>query len=1078
MRNSGSTRFRVAFFLCIELQAFHWFIRPATVMALCGLAAFFSGIQPARGEETRLEYNRDIRPILAETCFACHGPDSASRKAGLRLDQRDAAIDMSAIDPGHPELSSLVTRINSTDPEEVMPPPETKKTLTPDQKATLTRWIQQGADYQLHWSFIAPVKPTPPQVQHRKAVRNPIDQFILAQVETAGLTPAPEADRRTLARRVCLDLTGLPPTPEMVAAFVQDKSPNAYETLVDQLLNSSAWGEHRARYWLDYARYADSHGIHFDNFREMWSYRDWVIDAFNNNMPYSQFTIENLAGDLIPNATLEQRIASGFNRCNMTTNEGGAISEEYLVLYTRDRTDTTAQVWLGLTAGCAVCHSHKFDPLSQKEFYELAAFFNNTTQAAMDGNVKDTPPVIVVPQDEDRERWNAVSKLAKEAHATVEKRKTEARPLFDQWAVSADPSLIAKYIPTEKLVLHAPLSQSGPVTPIVVDGETRDVPVSPDTEWIEGKTGPQAAQVSRGTIADLPDVGRMNGEESFSFSAWIRTPANDGSGAIVSRMDEANGHRGWDIWIEGRRIGTHIIHHWSDDALKVLGTRQIPANTWAHVAVVYNGSKSAAGVQIYVNGELQKNRIISDTLKGDISAEVPFRIGQRSQGGTATGVAINDVRLYSRVLTTGEVAALSKSSALAATLKKPKEKRKEAELNNLFEWWLSSLDEPFQKTSAIAANLDQQVNQLKSRGTIAHVMQEKPEEPMAYVLNRGEYDQRLDPVKPGTPAVLPPFPDDFPRNRLGFAKWLLLPNQPLTARVTVNRYWQEVFGTGLVKTAGDFGVMGEIPANQPLLDWLAVDFVESGWDVKRLFKLMVMSGTYRQSAIITPEKGDIDPENRLLARGPRFRMDAEMVRDYALAASGELVHTIGGPSLKPYQPDGLWEVVGMSGSTTRNYQRDTGASLYRRSLYTFVKRMAPPASLEIFNAPNREFCVVRRERTNTPLQALVTLNDEQFIEAARTLAQRTLQQAHLSEQERINWIGLRLVCREFQPREQEILHHSLHDLKNYYGAHSEDAEKLIHVGESVPDEKLSVPELAAWTMLTNQLMNLDEVLNK
>lgn len=1067
IKSTGTAPARArAVYSCLPLQF---------CLGLC-LLIWFSSV--ARAEERTLEYNRDIRPILAENCFACHGPDSASRKADLRLDKREAALDMGAIDPGHPELSAMVSRINSTDPDEVMPPPATKKVLTAQQKATLTQWIQQGAAYQLHWSFIPPVKTIPPPVTHTTAVRNPIDQFILAEVEAANLSPAPEADRRTLVRRVSLDLTGLPPSPDMVNAFVNDPDPNAYETLVDRLLNSATWGEHRGRYWLDYARYADSHGIHFDNFREMWSYRDWVIQAFNDNMPYSQFTIENLAGDLLPNATLDQRIASGFNRCNMTTNEGGAINEEYLVLYTRDRTETTAQVWLGLTAGCAVCHTHKFDPISQKEFYELAAFFNNTTQAAMDGNIKDTPPVIVVPRDEDRAQWEAVSQQASAARRAVENRKTEARSLFDTWAATAAPEVISQHVPVHQLVFQAGLNQSGPTTEVSVNGESRQVAVAKSTEWIEGKTGPQAAQISKGGIAELPDVGAFNGEQAFTCSAWIRTPANDGNGAIVARMDNTPGHRGWDLWIEGRRIGTHLIHHWSDDALKVISRRQLPANAWTHVTISYNGSKSAAGVQIFINGELQTTRIISDNLKGDTFTEVPFKIGQRHQESPANGVAINDLRIYSRVLGTGEVAALAKSSALAATLKKAVDQRKPEESDSLYEWWLSSLDEPFQKATAIAAELDQQVNVLKSRGTIAHVMQEKPEEAMAYVLNRGEYDQRKEAVTPGTPAILPPFPEEFPRNRLGFARWLLLPQQPLTARVTVNRFWQEVFGTGLVKTSGDFGIMGEIPANQPLLDWLAVEFVESGWDVKRFFKLMVMSGTYRQSAVCTPEKLERDPDNRLLARGPRFRMDAEMVRDHALAASGELVHTIGGPSLKPYQPGGLWEIVGMSGSTTRNYQRDTGDRLYRRSLYTFVKRMAPPASLEIFNAPNREFCVVRRERTNTPLQALVTLNDEQFVEAARALAQQALLRSNPDFEARLSWISQRLLCREFQPREQEIIRASFAQLRAYYDAHAEDADKLIHVGESRPDETLSAMELAAWTMLTNQLMNLDEVLNK
>ncbi|WP_437227297.1 DUF1553 domain-containing protein [Planctomicrobium sp. SH661] len=1041
---------------------------------------FFSSaglVLPAHGDEKKLEYNRDIRPILSDACFACHGPDSASRKGGLRLDQRDAAIEMSAIDPGHPELSELITRILSSDPEQVMPPPETKKTLTAEQKDILSRWVKEGAEYQLHWSFIPPTKPVPPTVKHTEQVRNPIDQFVLARLEEANLTMEPEADRRTLARRVSLDLTGLPPTPEVVEAFVQDQSPNAYELLVDKLLESAAWGEHRGRYWLDYARYADTHGIHFDNYREMWSYRDWVIDAFNQNMPFSQFTIENLAGDLLPDATLDQKIASGFNRCNMTTNEGGLIDEEYLVLYTRDRTDTTAQVWLGLTAGCAVCHSHKFDPLSQKEFYELAAFFNNTTQSARDGNIKDTPPVMVVPRDEERDRWVTANAEVVVARADVEKRRAEARAEFDVWVAGASPEYFEKEIPVLDLVFQAALNQQGSFTNVSVNDELREVAVSPDTQWVDGKLGSQAPQVSKVGITTLPDVGDFQADQPFTCSAWIKAPAVDISGAIVARMDPVNGHRGWDLWIENRRVGTHLIDRWSDNALKVVSTEQIPADTWVHVAFTYQGNRSADGVEIYINGQLQKKNPANNNLKGDIRTDVPFYVGQRHNASAPSGVAINDVRIYNRALNAREALALAKFVVLASTLRKPVDQRTPDELNDLFNWWLTTEDKQFQNATARVTELEKEVTAIKSRGTIAHVMQEKSEEAVAYILNRGEYDQRLDQVKPATPEVLPPFPDHLPRNRLGFAQWLILPEQPLTSRVTVNRFWQEVFGVGLVKTSGDFGVMGEIPENQELLDWLAVDFVESGWDVKRLFKLIVMSGAYRQSAVITAQKREIDPDNRMISRGPRFRMDAEMVRDYALAASGELTQMIGGPSLKPYQPGGIWDVVGMPGSTTRDYVRDKGPDLYRRSLYTFVKRMAPPVSLEIFNAPNREFCVVRRERTNTPLQALVTLNDEQFVEAARTMAQRAILR-HKEPAARLSDISNHLLCREFQPKESEVVLASLEGLKTYYDAHPEDAKLVIQVGESKPDESIPPQELAAWTMLCNELMNLDEVLNK
>jgi len=1027
----------------------------------------------------KLEFNRDIRPILAEACFACHGPDSAARKADLRLDQRDNAIEMAAIEPGHPETSELISRILTDDPELVMPPPATKKVVTAEQKEILRKWIEQGAEYQLHWSFIPPELPSMPTVSNEKWVRNPIDRFILAKLEAANLTPASEADRRTLARRVSLDLTGLPPAPELVERFVQDTAENAYEKLVDELLATQEWGEHRGRYWLDYARYADTHGIHFDNYREIWSYREWVIQAFNRNLGFDQFTIENLAGDLIPDATREQRIASGFNRCNMTTNEGGVIPEEYLVLYTRDRTETTALVWMGLTAGCAVCHTHKFDPLTQKEFYELAAFFNNTTQGAMDGNIKDTPPVIVVPTAEDVPRWELLPQELDQAKAAQQQRRKDAHPEFLAWLEKIDPAEMEKEQDESVLHLLAKLNSQAAETAVTVDQQPRTVPIQADVEWQPGPTGEQAAQISKGTILELADVGDFDQNEPFTVSAWVRTPANDGSGAILARMDPADGHRGWDLWIEGRRIGTHIIHHWPDNALKVVTRDQLPANKWVQVTVTYDGSGKADGVRIFLDGVLQtRNNVQANKLSKTTRTRVPFKVGQRHNGNPAVGVAVQDVKIYRKALPAETVILKSKSKLFSDLISKPAGERDPKLQDQLYDWWLNAHDPQWIALTARLDALNQEDAGIRARGTIAHVMQEKPDAAMAFILNRGEYDQRLDQVTPGTPGILPPFPEGVPRNRLTLAQWLLQPNQPLTSRVTVNRFWQEVFGTGIVRSSGDFGVMGELPSHPELLDWLALDFMQHGWDVKRFFKQIVMSATYRQSAVVTEQKQDTDPDNRLLSRGPRFRMDAEMVRDYALASSGALVRKIGGPSVKPYQPPGVWEVVGMPGSTTRNYVRDSGEGLYRRSMYTFIKRMAPPPSLEIFNAPNREFCVIRRERTNTPLQALVTMNDEQFVEAARMLAQRTIQTAGTEPAARIDFICQNLLSRSLRPDELNIATGSLADLTAFYSQSPDEAKQLIHFGVTPPDETIPATELAAWTMLVNQFMNLDEVLNK
>jgi mono/diheme cytochrome c family protein len=1026
--------------------------------------------------ETKVEYNRDVRPILFDACISCHGPDSAARKAELRLDQRDAAIEMAAIEPGDPDSSEMIRRILSEDLEERMPPPETKKHLTDEQKQTLVRWIEQGAEYQPHWSFIPPSRPTPPEA--KTWARNPIDRFILARMQAEGLEPAPEADRRTLARRVALDLTGLPPTPEMLDAFLSDESPEAYEKYVDALLTSPRWGEHRGRYWLDAARYADTHGIHIDNFREMWSYRDWVIKAFNANVPFDRFTIENLAGDLLPEASLEQQIGSGFNRCNITTSEGGAIDEEYAVLYTRDRTETTSQVWMGLTTGCAVCHDHKFDPLTQKEFYALSAFFNNTTQKPMDGNVKDTPPIAMVPRDADLPRWQQLQTAVPAAEQAVEAHKQTARPAFDAWLAAAKPTDLDTWIPSAGLHLHAPLNDGGNAVAYKLESAAAEAPLPATAEWREGKMGSKAAYLNQGAILEVPAAGDFEGDQPFSVSAWIKLPANDSSGSIVARMDDGHDFRGWDFWIEGRRIGAHVIHKWPENAIKALTTEQLPADQWLHVALVYDGSRKAAGIKVYVNGEAKPMAAAADALTATTRTTVPLKVGQRHATSPLSGVSLQDVRIYARDIATSEVSSLANAALLTSVVVASAESRVAADVDSLFGWWLANIDESAKSLVANRDELTRERSDIQARGTIAHVMQERPESAMAHVLNRGEYDQRLDAVTPDTPELLPAFPADLPRNRLGLAEWLMRPEHPLTARVTVNRFWQELFGQGLVRTAGDFGVSGELPSHPELLDWLAIEFRDGGWDVKKFYKLMVMSATYRQSTQVTPEKLERDADNRLLSRGPRFRMDAEMVRDQALAASGLLSPKIGGPSVKPYQPPGVWEAVAMIGSNTRDYVQDTGESLYRRSLYTFWKRSAPPASLDIFNAPNREHCVVVRERTNTPLQALVTLNDPQYVEAACQLAQRAMKEGGADSESRLSFIAARLLAREFKTEELAIVQGSLEKLAEHYSAHEAEAKALIDVGETQPDAALPPGELAAWTMVVNELMNLDEFLNK
>ena len=1029
-----------------------------------------------RAADKPLTYNRDIRPILFDNCFSCHGPDSASRQADLRLDRREAAVDKTAITPGDPNASEMIRRILSEDPDEQMPPPVTKKKLTDKQKQVLAQWIKEGAKYEPHWSLIAPTRPAVPKVENNSWVRNPIDSFVLARLDAEGLTPAPEADRRTLVRRVSLDLTGLPPAPELVEEFVKDTRPDAYEQLVDKLLASVKWGEHRGRYWLDAARYADTHGIHFDNYREMWSYRDWVIKVFNQNMPFDQFTIENLAGDLLPGATLDDRIGSGFNRCNITTNEGGAIGEEYAVLYTRDRVETTSKVWMGLTAGCAVCHDHKFDPLSQKEFYELAAFFNNTTQSPMDGNVKDTPPIVTVPREDDAQRWKEMAVEVPAAKTLVEDRRREARGEFDKWLTTAKPDDVATQIPDSDLELFAALNDGDKTVRYTVRGKKANAKLPDTVEWRPGRVSTKAAYLNQGAVLTAKGAGDFDADQSFSYAAWVKLPANDASGAILAKMDEGRDYRGWDLWVEGRRIGAHLVDKWPDNAVKVVSRDQVPADQWVHVGISYDGSRKAAGVRVYINGQEQPTTVQADSLTGSLRSRVALKIGQRNSQSLLSGATIEDVRVYSRQLAAREMASLARLS-LSAVVAAPPEKRSEAEVNSLYDWWLGNLDEKFSELAKKQDGLVREQADIQARSSTGYVMQEKTDAPIAFVLNRGEYDQRKDQVTPVTPEMLPAFPADLPRNRLGFAKWLLRPEHPLTARVTVNRFWSEVFGTGLVKTAGDFGVSGELPSHPELLDWLAIEFRDSNWDVKKLFKLMVTSATYRQSAVVTPLKIEKDPENRLLARGPRFRMDAEMVRDYALYVSGLLSPKIGGPSVRPYQPPGVWEAVAIIGSNTRDYKQDSGEALYRRSMYTFWKRSAPPATLDVFNAPNRESCTMVRERTNTPLQALVTLNDPTYVEAARELAQRAIE-ASADVDARLNFIAERLLARPLKQEEFAIVRGSLQKFEEHYAAEADDAKKLVAVGESKADSKVPTPQLAAWTMVANELMNLDEVLNK
>ncbi len=1023
------------------------------------------------GDTKPVDFQSEIRPLLSDNCFHCHGPDHSTRMVGLRLDIHEEALkprkNGTPLIPGKAEESLLYKRMVEPVAAKRMPPPYAHKELKPEQVALFKRWIDEGAKWEEHWAWKAPRKPATPPVQNAKWVKNEIDRFVLARLEAEGLSPAAEADKQTLIRRVAFDLTGLPPKPAEVTQFLEDKSPDAYEKMVERYLASPHYGEHRARYWLDAARYADTHGIHIDNYREMWPYRDWVIQAFNRNQPFDQFTIEQLAGDMLPNPTLDQRIATGFQRCNVTTNEAGIIEDEYEEIYAKDRADTVGAVWLGMTVGCATCHDHKFDPIKAADFYALGAFFRNTTQRVYDENVYDTPPILVVPAAKDRTRWLTVQDRLKGIRDEMAKLKTSEPEGFAAWAGSATSDETKQPLAPEDEVFAAEpfrllVGQAG---------------VSLGT----GKHAGSEAVMFPATVnqgLQIQNVEKQDADEPFSLSIEFLTPERrDATYTLVQRRQREANNRGWSLAVADRVL-TFNLTGGASDSIEFRTDRQLPMKNgvWNHITVTYDGSRRQQGLQLYLNGQwmpLLGRQIQPQKLRGEIDVTEPILLG----GGLAGG-AISEFRIVRRVVTESEARLLAEWTAVGAALAKPPAERSTEDRNALLLLYLHEQHKGFQSLAAEQTALHEEAREIADRGAITHVMHERTDQtPFAHVLHRGAYDQRRERVEANTPSILPPMPESLPRNRLGLAQWLFLESNPMTARVTVNRMWQEVFGTGIVRTADDFGSQGEQPVNLPLLDWLAIDFRESKWDVKRFYRQLLLSATYRQEAAATPVKIEKDPQNRLLTRGPRFRMDGEMVRDAALASSGLLAPRIGGPSVKPYQPEGIWEAVAMFGSNTRFYQQDEGTGLYRRSMYTFWKRSAPPASMDIFNAPSRENCTVLRERTNTPLQALVTMNDPQFFEASRMLAGRAMNaEAHFDG--RLSYIAQRLLARPLTSAEQAIAEGAFSDYRSYYSAHPEDAEKMLAQGNSSPDPSLPVGEFAAYTMLTNQLMNLDEVLNK
>lgn len=1052
--------------------------KPAAPAPTLAAAPAPTSVRPAA--IAKLSYNEHIQPILAENCFACHGPDSASRKAKLRLDRFEFATakrdpGYPAIVPGNLKLSEMVDRITAEDPDDRMPPLESHKTLKPEEIALLKRWIGEGAKYEQHWSFIAPVRPAVPKAGAGWA-RNPIDNFVAAKLDTAALKPSREEDSARLLRRVTFDLTGLPPTPQDLAAFQADRSPGAYERAVDRLLASDACAEQFARYWLDAVRYADTHGIHIDDYRWIWPYRDWVVNAFRTNMPFDQFTIEQMAGDMLPGATLDQKVASGYNRCLPTTNEGGAIPAEYEAIYAKDRVDTMSTVWLGLTTGCAACHDHKFDPISQKDFYSLTAFFRNNTMPAMDNNYADTEPNVFVPAVADRPRWNALQAEIAQLKTSLDARAKEVQPAFEQWLAAKTP-LVAPPLEHSVRWRAAFDTASGPLVAPTKDGGVHgDAP-----DRVAGPFGPAPKINDQDIILDGPVPLTRNGQ--ISFSLWVRVEGAP-TGTLLSCWSADDPDRGWEITLTNGRPGIAFSEEKGGLASKPSARQALVPGRWHQLTLVVDGTAwRNRFFDLFIDGRNGASEGELRNFRNEVRSDAPLRLGSRHSASgkpaaTLTGGAVwvQDVRRYDHAFTVGEVQALAAPVAVRDALAVRGEFWSDSYEKGVRDYYLATVDEPARTIFAQLDRLAVEDEALRRRGGVTLVMEEmKNSTPVAHVLNRGEYTQPGEKVTANTPTVLPPLPADMPRNRLALGRWLVAPENPLTARVTVNRVWQQIFGTGIVESAGDFGTTGARPSHPQLLDWLAVEFRESGWDQRRLLRMMVTSATYRQSSALTPELREKDPANRLLARGPRHRLDAEELRDQALAASGLLVQKLGGRPARPYQPDGIWEEVAMKQSTTRYYHADEGENLYRRSLYTMWKRTAPPPAMDILNAPSREVACVRRDRTNTPLQALVTLNDPLFVEASRQLAAKALRAGPLFDA-RLDEVSLSLLGRTFAPPERAVVRRTLDSALATYRRDPAAAGALLGVGGSRTDPALLPPELAAWTVIASQVMNLDESL--
>ena len=1020
-----------------------------------------------------VDFESQIKPLLSDRCFTCHGPDENSRKADLHLYSREGAMskldeNLAIIMPGKPEASLLYKRLITDDPDELMPPPESNLALSTKEKELIRRWIIEGADWKEHWAFTQVNKPNLPKPRNSNWPKNEIDNFTLAKMESVKIKPSPKAKREKLIRRLSFDLIGMPPALDEIDRFIKNDSPNAYEQVVDRLLGHSRFGEHLAVHWLDLARYSDTYGYQVDRDRYVWPWRDWVIRMFNDNLPYDDFLKWQLAGDLLPNTTDDQRLATAFNRLHPQKVEGGSVPEEFRVEYVADRNHTFGTAMLGLTLECARCHDHKYDPISQKEYYQFFAFFNTIDESGLYSYFTPSvpTPTLLMNSADAKIEIDKAKKQVTVDEAQLVKIKKKENENYIQWL---------KQRPTEAklsgLIGHYTFDEyKDGKLPNLAD-ESKKATSSQKNKIVPGKKG-NALKLTGDDGVNL-GIGNFNRTQPFTITLWMNTPNHKERTVVYSRSKAWTdaGSRGYQMLLRNGHLSTSLIHFWPGNAINIRAINKLPINEWHHVSVTYDGSTHANGLKIYIDGKLTKTEIHKDNLYKNITGggNDNIVIGQRFRDVGFSKGLVDDFHVFNRKLTSIEIAQLYDGQALNKILGNPVDKLSQTDHQFLREYYFASINETFTNQLSKLRSAREKVTKLLDGKTEIMVMEEMKVKPRStFVLNRGVYNQPNEKVEPKTPKILPGFPKNAPRNRLGLAQWLTSRENPLTSRVAVNHFWQICFGNGLVRTPEDFGIQGKRPSHPALLDWLASDFMENDWNVKRLLKQIVMSATYQQSSLTRPLLEASDPENNLLARSPRYRLTAEMIRDNALNTSGLMSDRMGGGGSKPYDLTESFKPMG----------HDKGEGLYRRSVYTFWKRTGPAPVMMALDASKRDVCRAKRETTATPLQALVLMNGPQFVEAARKLGESMVREHGDNIRSIINNMFRKLTSRE--PSEREIvLMQKLHkeQLANFQ-KDNKATEAFLGVGASPIAIDLDKPQVAAAGVLAKALMNFDEAVVK